>query len=785
MTLIFSLERYRAVMNAYLEGLEKAHAAGKDLSQDPLRRVVLRLPRRHRDRQAARRDRHRRGPALKGKAGVANARLAYQAFEEVFSTPRWGSLADEGANPQRPLWASTGVKDPAYPDTLYVTELVAADVVNTMPDKTLEATADHGDIHGDTVTGGYEQASNVLDDLERVGVSYHEVVELLEDEGVDKFEKAWGELLDGVDRRDVEGVRMSSLSVSASGAAADAIATHVPVLVADGVASKLFAQDATLWGPEAEAESRIRLSWVGPAPLLAAARRRDRGAARRLREPRAHHVVLCGMGGSSLAPEVICATAGKDLVVLDSSDPDYVRRALGDDLEHTVVVVSSKSGSTVETDSQRRAYEGAFSDAGIDPATRIVIVTDPGSPLDQESRAKGYRVVNADPDVGGRYSALTAFGLVPSGLAGVDVGALLDEAESVADLLAEDDEANPALRLGAAMGGTAPLRDKLVLVDEGSGIVGFADWAEQLIAESTGKDGTGVLPVVVEGADAPEVRSAAADVLVARLVPGRRRHRALRRTTCASSGALGAQLLLWEAATAVAGRLLGINPFDQPDVESAKKAARALLDQGTAASEAPPPPTAPSRSAPWAATGWAPPRPSPRRSTRCSASSTRSAATSRSWPTSTGSATPTSPRSRPGRRAHRPPDDLRLGAPLPALDGPVPQGRPGCRRLRADHDGARRGPLDPRSRVHLRRLHRLPGRRRRPGARRPRPARCCACTSPTTTPASPRSRPRSRGEGVDESGANRPRGEPASHRAGQAPPPHRRTVRSRPLRCDR
>ena len=353
---------------------------------------------------------------------------------------------------------------------------------------------------------------------------------------------------------------MSSLSVSASGAAADAIGRHVPALVEDSVASRLFAQDATLWGPDAESESRIRLSWVGlprsSRPLV--------GEIAALRESFAEqgltHVVLCGMGGSSLAPEVICATAGKPLVVLDSSDPDYVRAALADDLEHSVVVVSSKSGSTVETDSQRRAYERAFTDAGIDPATRIVVVTDPGSPLDKESREKGYRVVNADPNVGGRYSALTAFGLVPSGLAGVDVEALLDEAESVADVLAADDDANPGLRLGAAMGGTDPLRDKLVIVDDGSGIVGFADWAEQLIAESTGKNGTGVLPVVV-GDDDPEVRWPAADVTV--------------------------QLLLWEVATAVAGRLLGINPFDQPDVESAKKAARELLDRGTGAAAAP------------------------------------------------------------------------------------------------------------------------------------------------------------------------------------------------------
>ena len=197
-TLIFSLERYRAVMNAYLEGLEKAHANGHDLSKIHsvasffVSRVDTEIDKRLDaigTEEAA---------ALKGKAGVANARLAYQAYEEVFSTPRWKSLADEGAHPQRPLWASTGVKDPAYPDTLYVTELVAPGIVNTMPEKTLEATADHGEVTGDTITGGYAEASTVLDDLEAVGVSYTEVVDLLEDEGVDKFEKSWGELLDGV-----------------------------------------------------------------------------------------------------------------------------------------------------------------------------------------------------------------------------------------------------------------------------------------------------------------------------------------------------------------------------------------------------------------------------------------------------------------------------------------------------------------------------------------------------------------------------------------------------------
>ncbi len=377
---------------------------------------------------------------------------------------------------------------------------------------------------------------------------------------------------------------MSTLDVSATGAAAEAVATHVPTLVADAVASRLFAQDHTLWGVAAEDEASKRLSWTGLArssrPLVGeiAALKSE------LDETGYDRVVLCGMGGSSLAPEVICATAGVPIVVLDSSDPDVVRGALTD-LERTVVVVSSKSGSTVETDSQRRAFEQAFRDAGIDPTTRMVVVTDPGSPLDEQARGAGFRVVNADPAVGGRYSALTAFGLVPSGLAGADVEALLDDAETVADLLAADDEANPALRLGAAMAGTNPLRNKLVLVDAGTENIGFPAWAEQLIAESTGKEGSGILPVVAIGSEPPRLYE---DGTVVRLVAMDDEGDASGGDSVVTvAGALGAQMLLWEAATAVAGRLLGTNPFDQPDVESAKAAARELLDAGIGAGDEP------------------------------------------------------------------------------------------------------------------------------------------------------------------------------------------------------
>ncbi|OFI38063.1 glucose-6-phosphate isomerase [Arthrobacter sp. SW1] len=370
---------------------------------------------------------------------------------------------------------------------------------------------------------------------------------------------------------------MSSLSYDASGAAQQAIEQHVPALVEDRIASRIFAKDHTLWGADAESESAIRLGWVEAAtvsqPLVEGILElRDA-----LKAEGVTRIVLCGMGGSSLAPEVIAGTAGVELTVLDSTDPEQVGAVLAERLAETAIVVSSKSGSTVETDSQRRVFEKAFNDAGIDAKSRIIIVTDPGSPLDKASRETGYRAVfNADPNVGGRFSALTAFGLVPSGLAGVDIQALLDEAEEAAEILREDSEDNIGLRLGAALGGTSPLRNKIVIAEDGSGIVGFADWAEQLIAESTGKLGTGVLPVVA-GPSAPEVSGGADDVLVIRLVGGDS-DVDLGANEAAISGGLATQMFVWEFATAVAGRLLGINPFDQPDVEAAKVAARGLLD---------------------------------------------------------------------------------------------------------------------------------------------------------------------------------------------------------------
>lgn len=361
----------------------------------------------------------------------------------------------------------------------------------------------------------------------------------------------------------------------------------VQSLVVAKVASGIAAQDPTLWGTAAESEAANRLGWVAASEVSRSLVAEIVALRAELAEEGVDRVILCGMGGSSLAPEVITRTAAVELVVLDSTEPTVVARSLASDLQRTLVVVSSKSGSTLETDSQRRAFVAAFTAAGIEAARRVVVVTDPGSELQELGESESYRrVFLADSHVGGRFSALTAFGLVPSGLAGVDIGGLLDDAEVMRARLAEDSADNPALVLGALLAGNSA-RDKVVIADAGSGITGFGAWAEQLLAESTGKEGTGLLPVPVESTEAPEYRNPSADVVrVVLETPHTADELGAELPTARISGSLGAQFLLWETATAVAGRLLGINPFDQPDVESAKQAARGMLDSQPAASPA-------------------------------------------------------------------------------------------------------------------------------------------------------------------------------------------------------
>lgn len=366
------------------------------------------------------------------------------------------------------------------------------------------------------------------------------------------------------------------LSVATRGASAKAVDLVVPELVREKIASRIFAKDHTIWGKDAEAESSIRLGWVDAAaeslkllPELASLRQeqRTKGLTR---------IVLCGMGGSSLAPEVIAATFGAELTVLDSTYPSQVHDAISKDLDRTIVVVSSKSGSTVETDSQKRAFEAAFEHAGISKTERIFIVTDPDSPMHKQATVDGYKTFLANPNIGGRFSALSAFGVVPSMLAGVNMEPLLLESISAAKLLSEDHPGNPGLIVGAAIARTSSssgFKDKLGIVSSSKEISGFGNWMEQLIAESTGKIGRGVLPVVLE-TGSPELSQAQDDLLTVGILDDV----ATGGFDVAVSGSLGAQLLMWEVATVVAAKLLGINPFDQPDVESAKVASRRFLE---------------------------------------------------------------------------------------------------------------------------------------------------------------------------------------------------------------
>ena len=323
---------------------------------------------------------------------------------------------------------------------------------------------------------------------------------------------------------------------------------------------RLKQKDSTIWGPEAQAEAAVRLNWIDlpestrellPQFDALAAKHRDKST-----------FVLCGMGGSSLGPEVIAQTFGKKLFVLDSTDPNYIAHALNVDLAKTVVVVSSKSGSTIETSSQRALFEGAFTDAGLNPVDHMVFVTDPGSPLDKQVREGGFNVVNADPNVGGRFSVLSPFGLVPSALIGIDVSVLLDNAsETKSEFFADSQTMCDIAYLL-----TYVANQYVAFTDQDSGMPGLSDWIEQLVAESTGKNQVGRLPVVaessqrgLEGAAFTIAFAGTADLVV--------------------EGDLASQFIVWEWVTALVGAALAIDPFNQPNVTEAKEQTSALLNE--------------------------------------------------------------------------------------------------------------------------------------------------------------------------------------------------------------
>ena len=583
-TLIFSLERYARVMDAYLSGLEDRLVAGGSINNIAsvasffVSRVDTKV-----DKLLSEKSN------LRGQAAIANARLAYANFLDTFQGARWDILRSKGAHLQRPLWASTSTKNPHYPDTMYVDSLVGPHTVNTVPPKTLEAFRDHG-VPEETISNDMDKARALFDQLEAEGVSMDVVTQELEDEGVKAFADAFTALLETIEKRRSEAasqLRPLAASVSKS----------VTQMETDSVPTRLWDGDPTLWttDPDGQAEVEKRLGWLRLPETSRALLPELSDFADAVHYEGIQRVLLLGMGGSSLAPEVLSfvfassepeATEGKPcLSILDSTDPAQVALAAEQyPPNESLYIVSSKSGGTAET----MAALNYFWDLSGGDGSRFVAITDPGTTLEKLARERGFRkVFNADPEVGGRYSALTAFGLVPAALLGVDVKRLLDHAEAMKEQSLQSVQAarNPGLVLGAVLGESVLAgRDKLtILADEP--LITFGSWLEQLIAESSGKEGKGIIPVDREpvgdvtlyGEDRLFVYLRKTGEYDDKVLVLREAGHPVLEIPVIETYDLGKEFYRWEFAIAIACHLLGVNAFDQPNVEDAKKRAKARI----------------------------------------------------------------------------------------------------------------------------------------------------------------------------------------------------------------
>ena len=595
-TLVFSQHQYEAVAEAYLSGLEHLVKQGGDPTQvASVASVFVSRIDTVVDAQLDKRG-DDRAERLRGAAAIANAKLIYASFERLFSGSRWARLAQQGAKVQRPLWASTGVKDPLYPDTYYADALIGAHTVNTMPPKALQAFRERGTVRA-TLSGGLEQAEQDLADLDTVGIDLGHVTHTLLHEGLASFNDSFDALLRSVDDKREAILRGEQRYEAALGRYEKRVQAGLEASARADVAARIWRHDYTLWD-ENPAEISNRLGWLHIADVMQANLDRLEAFAGEVREAGYDHAVLLGMGGSSLAPEMFAKVFGTragypTLDVLDTTDADAVQRmAAGLELDKTLFVVSSKSGSTTEALSFFKYFYNQVKDAVGEEAAgaHFAAVTDPGSGLAELAETYGFRrTFLNDPNIGGRYSALSYFGLVPAALLGVDLAGLLKRAliaAAACDACVRLPD-NPGLWLGVALGELAKRgRDKATFVLS-PGIESFGDWLEQLIAESTGKLGVGILPVVGESLGTPEVYGDDRVFIALQLGDDRAfddRLGALERTGhpvirlhVHDALDLGRHIFLWEFATAVAGYRLGINPFDQPNVESAKVQAREMV----------------------------------------------------------------------------------------------------------------------------------------------------------------------------------------------------------------
>ncbi|MDB5624733.1 MAG: glucose-6-phosphate isomerase / transaldolase [Tardiphaga sp.] len=605
-TLLFSQAVYRQVVEAYLKGLETYVAGGGDPSHVAsvasffVSRIDSMVDKELDDKIARANDETTKTKlaALKGKVAIANAKLAYQDYKKLFSGARWDKLAAKGAKPQRLLWASTGTKNKDYRDTIYIEELIGRNTVNTVPPATLDAFRDHGKVR-DSLEENVDDAKRVLAELEASGISLDKITEALVVDGVKQFGDAADKLYGAVAHK--RAVVMAGGIDKQTLALGDTLRKTVKDATDDwrakGLIRWLWQHDANVWTGGDEAK------WLGWLNSVEAETNKlgDYAAfAGWVKTQGFTDAVVLGMGGSSLGPEVLATTFGQapgfpKLHVLDSTDPAQVR-AMAEriDLKKALLIVSSKSGGTTEPNVMKDYFFAQVSEAvGKDKAgEHFVAVTDPGSSLEQVAKRQGFaRIFHGDPTIGGRYSVLSPFGMVPAAAAGVDLKQLLNLAAQMVRSCGPDvpPSENPGVQLGLAMGhaGLAG-RDKVTIFASKS-IADFGAWAEQLIAESTGKNGKGLIPIDNETLGAPAVYGK--DRLFIDLVvdgDGDEAHDKMLaaleqaghpvvRINLASKDHLAQEFFRFEIATAVAGAVLGIDPFNQPDVEAAKLKTRDLI----------------------------------------------------------------------------------------------------------------------------------------------------------------------------------------------------------------
>ena len=604
-TLLFSQGAYEKVLEAYLQGLEERAGKGQDISGISsvasffVSRIDGKIDAAIDKRVAADDPEAASLKAVRGKVAIANAKLAYQHYLAVSSTDRWQKLKAKGANPQRLLWASTGTKDKAYSDVLYVEELIGPDTVNTMPPATMDAFRDHGQVRA-SLTEDLDGARRTLAEAERLGLDLAGVTATLVDEGVKSFADAFDALLGAVaDKRTaLLGDQVTKTTLSLPKDLDEAVKTSLDAWRKSGTIRKLWLRDASVWTGDDEGKW---LAWLDVIDERLAHVEELEAFARDVEGAGFSHVLLLGMGGSSLGPEVLAETFGKrggypELLVLDSTDPQQIATFQSRiDPARTLFIVSSKSGGTLEPNILKAYFFKLAGDALGEPAGKhFVAVTDPGSHMEEVAKADGFRhIFYGDKQIGGRYSVLSNFGLVPAAASGIDVRNFLETgllmARSCADSVPP--QQNPGVLLGTVLGVAATKfgRDKVTIVAS-PGIYDMGAWLEQLLAESTGKEGRGLVPIDNEALGDPEIYGQDRVFAYLRLrdAPDSGQDKAIEALASAGQPVVTIDLpgklhivqefFRWEVATAVAGSILGINAFNQPDVEASKIETKKLTD---------------------------------------------------------------------------------------------------------------------------------------------------------------------------------------------------------------